>query len=91
MDVDLQQIRTTAVWVLVAIAVIAVVLAVVIKKIVVKLVVLAVAAVLVFVGWQQRQSVVDFADGVRGQACNQQPEFLGITVSLPDGWCNRTG
>lgn len=87
MDVSLSTIQTTAPWILIAIAVIAVVLAILIKKIVGKIIVLVLAAVLIFVGWQQRQQVIDFANGVKNDACGESVTFLGVDVALPDGWC----
>ena len=71
MDVPLTAIQSTAPWVLIAIAVIALVLAILIKKIVGKIIVLVLAAVLIFVGWQQRQHVIDFANGVKDDACGE--------------------
>ena len=87
MEVDLSTIQSTAPWVLIGIAVVAVVLAIVIKKIVGKIIVLVLAAVLIFVGWQQRQHVIDFANGVKDGACGQSMTFLGMDVALPDDWC----
>ena len=87
MEVDLSTIQSTAPWVLIGIAVVAIVLAIVIKKIVGKIIVLVLAAVLIFVGWQQRQHVIDFATSVRGDACGQSVTFLGVAVAMPDDWC----
>ena len=87
MEVDLSTIQSTAPWALVGIAVVAVVLAIVIKKIVGKIIVLVLAAVLIFVGWQQRQHVIDFANGIEDGACGQSVTFLGVDVALPDDWC----
>ncbi len=96
---NLETIKTTAMWGIIAVAVIGLVLAIVIKKIVGKIISLVVAAVLVFVGWQQRNKVIEYADQVHGQACDsasgavdnpttqKATKFLGIGVSLPDGWC----
>ena len=43
--------------------------AILIKKIVGKIIALVLAAALIFFGWQQRQHVIDFANGVKGEAC----------------------
>jgi len=43
--------------------------------------------VLIFVGWQQRQHVIDFANGVKDDACGQSVTFLGVDVALPADWC----
>ncbi|WP_395728784.1 hypothetical protein [Nakamurella sp.] len=80
-------IQSTAPWILIAIAVVAVVAAILIKKIVGKIIVLVLAAVLIFVGWQQRQHVIDFANGVKDEACGQSVTFLGVDVAMPADWC----
>ena len=90
MELSLDKVSDAVLWTLVGIAVIAVLVALVIKKIIGRIIVLVLAAAVIFFGWQQRQHVIDVADDLRGQACAQQPEFLGITVQLPDGWCDRT-
>ena len=54
MNLDLQTIKNTAMWVLIAVAVIGIVLAIIIKKIVGKIITLVLAALIVFFGWQQR-------------------------------------
>lgn len=90
MEVQLSTIQSTAPWVLIAIAVVAVVAAILIKKIVGKIIVLVLAAVLIFVGWQQRQHVLDFANGVKDDACGQSVTFLGVDVALPADWCPPT-
>ena len=87
MELQLSTIQSTAPWILIGVAVVALVLAIIIKKIVGKIIVLVLAAVLIFVGWQQRQSVIDFANGVKGDACSQSVTFLGVDVALPDDWC----
>lgn len=96
---DLQTIKTVAMWAIIGIAVVGVLLAIVIRKIVGKIISLLIAAVLVFVAWQQREKVVSYADQVRGEACDsaagavdnattaEATTFLGIGISLPDGWC----
>ncbi len=83
MQLDYATIRTTVLWVLVAIAVLAVLLAVIIKKILGKILALVLAAVLIFIGWQQRAKVVDYATSVKAQACASHPHFLGVDVSFP--------
>ena len=90
MDIDLSTIQSTAPWVLVGIAVVAVIAAIVIKKIVEKIIVLGIAAVLIFIGWQQRQQVIDFANSVKDETCAASTTFVGIEVSLPDSWCAPT-
>jgi c-di-AMP phosphodiesterase-like protein len=87
MEIDLTTIQSVAPWVLVGIAVVAVVLAIVIKKIVGKIIVLVLAAILIFVGWQQRQHAIDFANEVRSGVCDQSVTFVGIAVAMPAGWC----
>lgn len=87
MELQLSTIQSTAPWILIAIAVIAVVAAIMIKKIVGKIIVLVLAAVLIFVGWQQRQHVIDFANGVKDEACGQSVTFLGVDVAMPADWC----
>jgi threonine/homoserine/homoserine lactone efflux protein len=98
--VDLETIKTVALWAIIAVAVIGLVLAIVIKKILGKIISLLVAAVLVYIGWQQREKVVSYAEEVRGKACEsaagavdnpttaRATTFLGIGVSLPAGWCS---
>jgi hypothetical protein len=87
MELQLSTVQSTTPWVLIGIAVVAVVAAILIKKIVGKIIVLVLAAVLIFVGWQQRQHVIDFANGVKDGACEQSVTFLGIDVALPADWC----
>ncbi len=87
MEVQLSTIQSTTPWILIGIAVIAVVAAIMIKKIVGKIIVLVLAAILIFVGWQQRQHVIDFANSVKNGACDQSVTFLGVHVALPDDWC----
>ncbi len=87
MELQLSTIQSTAPWILIAIAVVAVVAAILIKKIVGKIIVLVLAAVLIFVGWQQRQHVIDFANGVKDEACGQSVTFLGVDVAMPADWC----
>lgn len=87
MNIDLNTIRSTAPWVLLGIGVVGVVAAIVIKKIVGNIIALVLAAVLIFIGWQQRQQVIDFANGVKGETCAPSTTFVGIEVSLPESWC----
>ena len=87
MNVDLNTVRTTAPWVLLGIGVVGVVAAIFIKKIVGKIIALVLAAVLIFIGWQQRQKVIDFANGVKNETCTTSTTFVGIEVSLPDTRC----
>ena len=83
MNLDVSTIRTTALWVLVVVAVVGLVLAIVIKKIVGKIITLVLAAVIVLVGWQQRDRVVDYANGLHSSACESHPKFFGIDVTYP--------
>ena len=87
MDVDLNTVQSTAPWILVGIGVVGVVAAIVIKKIVGKIIALVLAAVLIFIGWQQRQHVIDFANSVKDQTCATSTTFIGIEVALPESWC----
>ena len=86
-DVDLNTVQSTAPWVLVGIGVVGIVAAIVIKKVVGKIIALVLAAVLIFIGWQQRQKVIDFANSVKDETCASSTTFVGIEVSLPDSWC----
>ena len=60
MTLDFETIKNSVTWVLIVVAVVAVVLAIVIKKLIGKIITLLVAALLIFLGWQQRAKVVDF-------------------------------
>jgi len=80
---DLSTIRTGAPWVLIAIAAIGLVLAIIIRKVIGKILVLVLAAVIVFLGWQQRAMVVAFADRLHVSACASHPTFFGMDVSYP--------
>lgn len=88
---DLDTVKTVATWVIVAFIVIGVLLAIIIKKIVGKIISLVLAAVIVFFAWQQRDKVEDYANEVRGDACNAEPSFFGIDVKLPESWCEHVG
>ncbi len=83
MNLELSTIQNRAPWVLIAIAVIGLVLAIIIKKIVGKIIVLVLAAVIVFVGWQQRAQVVNFANDLHTSACASHPTFFGIQIVYP--------
>ena len=83
MTLDFETIKNSVTWVLVVIAAVAVVLAIVIKKIIGKIITLLVAALLIFLGWQQRAKVIDFAQDVKAGACASRPHFLGIAVTYP--------
>lgn len=97
---DLETVKTVALAAIIAIAVIGLLLAIVIKKILGKIISLLIAAVLIFIGWQQRDKVVTYAEQVQGKACTsadgainnantqKATTFLGIGISLPDGWCS---
>ena len=96
---DLQTVEDVVLWGVIIVAAVGLLLAILIKKIIGKIIALLVAATLVFVGWQQRDKVLDYAQEVAGDACNaatgtvdptvadNTPEFLGIKVSLPADWC----
>ena len=86
-EINLATIQNTAPWVLLGIGVIGVVAAIIIKKIVGKIIALVLAAVLIFIGWQQRQKVIDFANSVKDETCAASTTFVGIEVSLPESWC----
>ncbi len=87
MNLDLQTIKNTAMWVLIAVAVIGIVLAIIIKKIVGKIITLVLAALIVFFGWQQRSRVVDYGNHAAANAktstCASHPKFFGIDVTYP--------
>ncbi len=87
MEINLNTIQSTAPWVLLGIGVIGVVAAIIIKKILGKIIALVLAAVLIFIGWQQRQKVIDFANSVKDETCAASTTFVGIEVSLPESWC----
>jgi len=87
-NLDLSTIQSTTPWVLVTIGVVGVVAAIVIKKVVGKIIALVLAAALIFVGWQQRQKVIDFANSVKDETCATSTTFFGIEVSLPESWCH---
>lgn len=81
MNLDLHTIKSTAMWVLIAVAVVGIVLAIIIKKIVGKIITLLLAALIVFFGWQQRAKVVDFSNQVHTSVCKSHPKFFGIDVT----------
>lgn len=83
MNLDLHTIKTTAMWVLIAVAVIGIFLAIVIRKIVGKIITLVLAALIVLFIWQQRARVVDYANHAHSSACVSHPKFFGIDVSYP--------
>jgi len=82
-SLDLATVRSSAPWALIAIALGALLLAVIVKKIIGKIFVLLLAAVILFVGWQQRSAVIDFATDLQASACASHPDFFGIDVSYP--------
>jgi disulfide bond formation protein DsbB len=86
-EIQLSTVQSTTPWVLLGIGVIGVVAAIVIKKIVGKIIALVLAAVLIFIGWQQRQHVIDFANSVKDETCATSTTFVGIDVALPASWC----
>ena len=88
MTIDFETIQRSTVWVLIAIGVVGVLAAIVIKKVVGKIIALVLAALLIFLGWQQRQKVIDFANSVKDETCATSTTFLGIEVSLPESWCH---
>ncbi|WP_353648981.1 hypothetical protein ABLG96_19535 [Nakamurella sp. A5-74] len=84
---DLENVKTIAVWATVAFVVIGLLAAIIIKKVIGKIISLVLAAVIVFFLWQQRGKVESFANDVHGDICSSQPSFFGISVDLPTGWC----
>ena len=87
MTIDFETIQRYTVWALIAIGVVGVLAAIVIKKVVGKIIALVLAALLIFLGWQQRQKVIDFANSVKDTTCASSTTFVGIEVTLPDSWC----
>jgi disulfide bond formation protein DsbB len=85
--IDFETIQRSTVWVLIAIGIVGVLAAIVIKKVVGKIIALVLAALLIFLGWQQRQKVIDFANSVKDTTCASSTTFVGIEVTLPDSWC----
>ncbi len=90
---NLDTIKTVAMWALIAIAVIGILLAIVVKKIVGKIISLVLAAVLVFFCWQQRDKVLTAGEALKAKACSTAdatlPSFFGIKVTVPADWCTR--
>jgi hypothetical protein len=96
----LDTVKTVSLYGIIGVAAVGLLMAIVVKKIIGKIISLVLAAVLVLIAWQQRDKVVTYAEDVRGKACTaasgalqnattaQATKFLGISVSLPDGWCN---
>ncbi|NNG35633.1 hypothetical protein [Nakamurella aerolata] len=84
---DLNTVKNVGVGAIIVLAVIGVLAAIIIRKIVGKVLSLLIAAALVFFAWQQRDHVINYADEMRGQACQSPPRFFGIQVNLPDDWC----
>jgi disulfide bond formation protein DsbB len=85
--IDFETIQRYTVWALIAIGVVGVLAAIVIKKVVGKIIALVLAALLIFLGWQQRQKVIDFANSVKDTTCASSTTFVGIEVTLPENWC----
>ena len=73
---------------LIGIGVVGLVAAIIIKKVIGKIIALVLAAVLIFIGWQQRQKVIDFANSVKDETCATSTTFFGVEVALPDSWCS---
>lgn len=90
---NLDTVKTVAMWALIAIAVIGILLAIIVKKIVGKIISLVLAAVLVFFCWQQRDKVLNAGADLKAKACStadaEMPSFFGIKVSVPADWCTR--
>lgn len=90
---DIDTLKTVAMWALIAVAVVGILLAIVIKKVIGKIISLVLAAVLVFLCWQQRDKVIDAADTLRAKACTTAnadlPSFFGIHITVPDDWCTK--
>lgn len=90
---DIDTLKTVAMWALIAVAVVGILLAIVIKKIIGKIISLVLAAVLVFLCWQQREKVLDAGNDLKAGACStagaDMPTFFGISISLPGDWCSE--
>ena len=90
---NLDTIKSVALGTLIGIAVVGVLLAIVVKKIVGKIISLVLAAVLVFLCWQQRDKVLEAGAHLRAEACatahSDPPTFFGIRVTVPADWCAR--
>ncbi|MEO7126569.1 MAG: hypothetical protein ABI382_10545 [Nakamurella sp.] len=90
---DIETLKTVAMWALIAVAVVGILLAIVIKKIIGKVIALVLAAVLVFFCWQQREKVLDAGTDLKTNTCStvnaDLPSFFGIKISLPDDWCAK--
>ena len=84
---DLENLKTIAIWATVAFVVIGLVAAIIIKAVIGKIISLVLAAVIVFFLWQQRGKVESYVDKARSGVCSSQPSFFGIDVELPDGLC----
>jgi hypothetical protein len=92
LGLDLSTARDVALGIAVGSVVLAVVAALLIKMIVSKLVVVALLVIVAAVAWQQRDAVLDCADGVRqtlaqGAADDTTCTFFGrdVTVASPLG------
>ena len=93
---DLNTIKNGSLAAIIVIGVVGVLLAIFLKKVIGKIISLVLAAVLVFFGWQQRSTVISYADELRTKACatihpdqfNGQ-SFFGITVKIPTDWCGQ--
>lgn len=89
---DIDTIKTVAMWALIAVAVVGILLAIVIRKIIGKIISLVLAAVLVFLCWQQRDKVTEAGNDLKAHACEStadMPSFFGIAVTVPTDWCTR--
>lgn len=90
---DIDTLKTVAMWALIAVAVVGILLAIVIKKIIGKVVSLVLAAVLVFLCWQQRDKVLEAGNDLKANTCTtadaELPSFFGISISVPDDWCAK--
>lgn len=94
MNLDIDTLKTVAMWALIAVAVVGILLAIVIRKIVGKIISLVLAAVLVFFCWQQRDKVTDAGTDLKAHACSaaaeaDMPTFFGLKVTVPADWCTR--
>lgn len=90
---DIDTIKTVAMWALIAVAVVGILLAIVVKKIIGKIISLVLAAVLVFFFWQQRDKILDYGNDLKASACSvvdgDAPSFFGLTVKVPGDFCTR--
>lgn len=90
---DFDTIKTIAMWALIAVAVGGILLAIIVQKIISKVFSLALAGILVFFIWQQREGLIDKAEDLKAGTCasvsDNEPTFFGFDIALPDDWCRK--